>query len=264
MSAASVVGTLVRPGPRSADRRTFAAEPRRPTLGSRHAHSAVRPASGGHACPHLRHAQDDSRLATTGEIRRALWRRLQSSHGPVRRRADQGQPSGPRLRRRSKAACHRPTRSITCRQRLREMLPGDAESHDRRSGGRFPRTTRTRCSPSSRTSCCWTTCRSTNCARPSRYAMLSDVTTQLEASGGVNLDDGGRHRPDRRRADQRRSADPFGHRAGCRVGLAVRLVPVQLFSFRCVQSDMAIRSIAVSPDCRIANERTSTRAQQDA
>ena len=95
---------------RHARLRTAALESARPPLGHRHAHSRVRPPNRRHRGPHLRHPQNDARLATAGEICRPLRRWSQSSHRPLRRDPHQGQPSRARrsrgsLARRSRSPC---------------------------------------------------------------------------------------------------------------------------------------------------------------
>ena len=74
------------------DRRAHGAELPADAVGHRDGHALARRHRRGHAHAHPRHAQDAAGPAPRAEVRRALRRRRESPHRPVRRDADQGEP----------------------------------------------------------------------------------------------------------------------------------------------------------------------------
>ena len=88
----------------------------------------LRPPRRRHRRAHLRHAQDNARLAAAGKIRRPLRRRAQPPHRPVRRHPDQGQPPRPGRRGEPVARRRRPPGPRIRRQMAASRFPNvDAE-----------------------------------------------------------------------------------------------------------------------------------------
>ena len=149
----------------------------------------------GHGLRRARHPQDDARAAGAGEVRRALRRRRQPPHGPVRRRARQGQPrrSPPAAWPRPSPPCGRWRRSIPVEievdslDGLREAIDAGADvvlldNFDARRA----------------------------CAPPSR--IRDELGPAVRARGERRADARGRPpgRRDRRRLRRRRRAHPLG------------------------------------------------------
>ena len=118
-----------------------------------------------HARGDLRHAQDDSRLAFSREVRSSLRRRPQSPIRPLRRGSDQGQ--SPRLDQGSRRSL-RPG-SIRDRDRRRATLHSARARH--RDRGRFPRAVRSARSSALPTSSWSTTSGPRQSPRPSAGVM---------------------------------------------------------------------------------------------